>query len=39
MKTTNKKKYEPTATENGRGINNCPTPQQQKANELITEKK
>ena len=39
MKTTNKKKYEPTATEKSRDFNNCPTPPQQKANELITEKK
>ena len=39
MKITNKKKQEPTATEKGRGFNNCPTPQPQKANELITEKK
>ena len=38
MKTTNKKKYEPAASEKGRGFNNCPTPQQQKANELKTEK-
>ena len=38
MKTTNKKKYEPTATEKGRDFNNCPNPPQQKVNELKTEK-
>jgi len=39
MKTTNKKKYEPAVTEKGGGFNNCPTPPQQKVNELKTEKK
>jgi len=32
-----KKSHEPAATEKGRGINNCPTPPQQKVNELKTE--
>ena len=39
MKTINKKKYELAVTEKGRGFNNCPTPSQQKVNELKTEKK
>lgn len=38
MKPANKKGYEPAVTEKGGGFNNCPTPPQQKGNELKTEK-